>query len=58
VTDASYLDAKYQYVINEIVMLRLFSILENTIGEIAMKLACGANYRNEIPHYSLIGVHL
>lgn len=40
------LDAKYQYMISEVVMLRLFSILESTIAEVAFKLACGALYRN------------
>lgn len=40
------LDAKYQYMISEVIMLRLFSTLEATISEVAFKLACGALYRN------------
>lgn len=40
------LDAKYQYMISEVIMLRLFAILEATISEVAFKLACGASYRN------------
>lgn len=40
------LEARYQYMISEIVMLRLFSILESTISEVAFKLACGAPYRS------------
>lgn len=43
------LDAKYQYMISEVIMLRLFSILEATISEVAFKLACGAVYRNGNP---------
>lgn len=40
------LDARYQYMISEVIMLRLFSILDATISEVAIKLACGATYRN------------
>ena len=40
------LEAKYQYMISEVVMLRLFSIMESTFAEVAFKLACGATYRN------------
>lgn len=40
------LDAKYQHMISEIIMLRLFSILEHSISEFAFKFACGALYRN------------
>lgn len=40
------LDVQYQYMISEVIMLRLFSILESTISEVAFKLACGALYRN------------
>lgn len=40
------LDAQYQYMISEVIMLRLFSVLESTISEVAFKLACGAVYRN------------
>jgi len=40
------LEVRYQYMISEIVMLRLFSVLESTISEVAFKLACGASYRS------------
>ncbi|HVW13405.1 MAG TPA: hypothetical protein VHB54_06285 [Mucilaginibacter sp.] len=40
------LDARYQHIIGEVIMLRLFSIVESTISEFALKLACGANYKN------------
>ena len=40
------LDVRYQYMISEVLMVRLFSILESTISEVAFKLACGAVYRN------------
>lgn len=46
-TDCASLESKYQYFISEVVMIRLFAILETTIGEIALKLACGAVYKNE-----------
>ncbi len=46
ITDSVTLEAKYQYMIGEVVMLRLFGILEHSIAEIALKLACGCNYRN------------
>src|ERR1700737_2490115 len=42
----SDLESRYQYMISEVVMLRLFSILETVIGEMALKFACGALYRN------------
>lgn len=49
------LDAKYQHFIAEIIMLRLFSILENCIIETAHKIACGAKYRNgNIPVLNLL----
>lgn len=40
------LDAKYQYVISEVIMLRLFSILESSFAEISFKLSCNAKYKN------------
>ena len=40
------MEAKYQYLIAEVVMLRLFSILEHAIADTALKLACGATYNN------------
>lgn len=45
-TDCVGLESKYQYLISEVVMLRLFAILETTIGEMALKFACGALYKN------------
>lgn len=46
VTNFGAMEAKYQYMVAEVVMLRLFSILEQAIGETALKLACGATYTN------------
>lgn len=46
INDISSLEAKYQYMIGEVVMLRLFAIFETAASEIALKLACGATYRN------------
>ena len=40
------LESRYQYMISEVVMLRLFSILEQSIADLACKFACGANYVN------------
>lgn len=45
-TGMTSLDAKQQYLIGEVVMLRLFSIFEVTVSDVALKLACGARYRN------------
>lgn len=44
--NSKVLDAKYQYMISEVLMLRLFSILEFTMSEVALKLSCGASYQN------------
>lgn len=46
--DCINLDSKYQYFISEVIMLRLFGILENAICEIALKLSCGAVYKNGV----------
>lgn len=46
INDISALEAKYQYMIGEVVMLRLFTVFETAASEIALKLACGATYRN------------
>lgn len=46
IAGSATLDARHQYLISEVVMLRLFSVLESTISETAFKLACGATYRN------------
>lgn len=40
------MEAKYQFLIGEVVMLRLFAILENTLAEIASKLCCSADYNS------------
>jgi hypothetical protein len=62
-TQSKSLDATYQYLISEVVMLRLFSILEDSISEIAFKLACGAIYTNGnapiilIPCRSMLNAH-
>lgn len=40
------LEAKYQHFIAEMIMLRLFSIFEDSVAEIAYKLAAGAVYTN------------
>lgn len=42
------LDAKHQHIISEMIMLRVFSILELHISEIAFKIASGACYTNDI----------
>lgn len=44
--DLPSFDAKHQYLISEVIMLRLFSVYEIYVSEIALKLACGARYRN------------
>jgi hypothetical protein len=40
------LDSVYQNFVAEVIMLRLFSLLENCCLEVASKLACEAPYRN------------
>ncbi|BAU55585.1 hypothetical protein [Mucilaginibacter gotjawali] len=40
--------------ISEIIMLRLFSIVEISIEEVALKLACGAKYKNGTPPIVLL----
>tara|TARA_Y100000589_G_C27187173_1_gene643185 strand:+ start:1104 stop:1718 length:615 start_codon:yes stop_codon:yes gene_type:complete len=44
--NSSSLEAKYQQFIAEMIMLRLFSVLEDSVSEIAYKLASGAKYLN------------
>ncbi len=44
--DSRTLEPKFQHFIAEVVILRLFSILENCIRETALKVACKASYRN------------
>jgi len=48
ILNSSGLSAKYQHFISEVVMLRLFSVLETSFSECAFKLACGASYRSGI----------
>lgn len=43
---ARNLEAAYQYLIAEVVMLRLFAIVEHSIAEIAYKICSGARYLN------------
>ncbi len=45
-SDSVHLPAKYQQFVAEMIMLRLFSVLEKTIAEIAYKICCGAEYIN------------
>lgn len=42
------LDATYQNFVAEVILLRLFSIIENSIKETALKLACETPYRNGV----------
>lgn len=42
--DCERLEARYQHFIGEMVMLRLFSIFEDTVAELAYKIAAGAFY--------------
>lgn len=44
--ESEYLEAKYQHFISEIIMLRLFSVFEDYVADIAYKLAAGAEYLN------------
>jgi len=44
--ESEKLEAKYQHFIAEMIMLRLFSIFEDSVAEIAYKLASGATYIN------------
>ncbi len=46
VSGAQVLPPKFQHFIAEMVMLRLFSIFESSVAEIAYKLAAGATYTN------------
>lgn len=45
-SESEDLDAKYQHFIAEMIMLRLFSVFEDSVAEIAYKLAAGAVYAN------------
>ena len=45
-TDSQSLAPKHQYLIAELIVLRLFSIIESAIEEVACKLVAGATYLN------------
>ncbi len=45
-SESEDLDARYQHFIAEMIMLRLFSIFEDSVAEIAYKLVSGAVYVN------------
>lgn len=45
-SESENLEAKYQHFISEMIMLRLFSIFEDSVAEMAYKLASGAVYVN------------
>ena len=45
-SESESLEAKYQHFIAEMILLRLFSIFEDSVAEIAYKLASGAVYAN------------
>lgn len=38
----------------EILMLRLFSVLENCVKDVSVRIACGAAYRNGVPPHPII----
>lgn len=44
--ESETLEARHQYFISEMIMLRLFSTFEDVVSEIAYKLAAGATYIN------------
>lgn len=44
--ESQQLDAKYQHLVSEIIMLRLFTVFEECVADIAYKLAAGATYIN------------
>lgn len=44
--EAEALDARYQHFISEMIMLRLFSVFEDSIADIAFKITAGAKYIN------------
>lgn len=53
-TDSEALDAKYQHFISEMLMLRLFSIFEDAVSEIAFKILSGALYSDgKVPNLNV-----
>jgi hypothetical protein len=53
--DSKSLEPKFQHFIAEVVVIRLFSIIENCVRETALKVACQATYRNgTLPSLTLI----
>lgn len=47
-TSSLTLEPKFQHFVAEVILLRLFSIVENSIKETALKLSCQARYRNGV----------
>ena len=47
-TGTNSLPPMHQYLIAEIIMMRAFSILEEAAKDIALKLCCGAQYKNGV----------
>jgi hypothetical protein len=45
-TQSANLEAKYQNFISEMIMLRLFSVFEDSVADIAFKITAGATYIN------------
>ncbi len=52
--DSQNLEAKYQHFISEMIMLRLFTVFEDSVADMAYKLAAGATYINgNIPQLNI-----
>lgn len=47
-SDAKPLEAKYQHIISEMIMLRLFSVFEDSVADLAFKITAGAIYTNGV----------
>src|SRR5687767_7934968 len=48
------LSARYQNMIAEIVMLRLFALIENTLASSITKLCCNTNYLDGTPSTAIV----
>ncbi len=46
IAQSQSLEAKYQYLIAEVVLLKLFAVFELAAAETAYRLACGTAYKN------------
>lgn len=44
--EAETLESKYQHIISEMIMLRLFSVFEDAVSELAFRLVAGGDYLN------------